>query len=383
MRVDVDVDPREAKEKALWMVGLDALSPTTRRRLLAAIGTGALVVAVLLVAAPWLPVWLAGPLLPLVAETGTSAVVFLGLVGAAVGLLSLSGKTAPGKPTGLEIDVPDLPRDRQIRRTVEPPGNRLDSLLDRVSGEAENPSRGVNRVVDKRQIRKQLRNAAADVLVDTRNLHREEALTRIEDGTWTDSRRAASFLGGADAPRPRLSTRIRDWASGDPFVRQVQATVDEIAGLADVRTDGRLLDAAPDPIERPLAGYDLSEEAPDETGVELALDVPGTGGPEIDASESDENDADPPGTADGGTGGDDAPESRAGTAVADDEGDGEDSSDPEPDADSASDDGDRPDDGLPEEWVSPGNQGGTDPGGDGDDRETTTERERSDGGESP
>jgi len=144
MRMDVDIDPQKTKEKALWMVGLDLLSPTARRRSLAAIGVGALVLAVLLVAAPWLPVWLAGPFLPLlvVAQAGKTGIVFLGLVGAAVGLLSLYGKTSPGKPSGSGIDVPDRPRDREIRRTAEPPGNRLNSLVNRVSGDAENPSTG-------------------------------------------------------------------------------------------------------------------------------------------------------------------------------------------------------------------------------------------------
>lgn len=349
MRVDVDIDPKETKEKALWMVGLDVLSPTTRRRLLVAIGVGALVVAVLLVAAPWLPVWLAGPFLPLllVAEAGKAGIVFLGLVGAAVGLLSLYGKASPGKQPEQGIEVPVLPRDRRIRRTVEPPGSRLDSLVDRVSGDAEDPSRGVNRIVDRRQIRKQLRNTAADVLSDAHGLSREEALTLIEDGTWTDSRRAAGFLGDADAPRPRLSTRIRDWASGDPFVRRVDATVDEIADVADLRADERLLDASRDRIERPRAGYRSVPETSDGTDPELGLDVPGSSGPAIDVPDSD------------------------GNADAEGENPESDGSDRE----------------IPDGWVSPGDGEEETAAGDGTEPtrkpQTVPEREGPDGGELP
>jgi len=389
MRMDVDIDPQKTKEKALWMVGLDLLSPTARRRSLAAIGVGALVLAVLLVAAPWLPVWLAGPFLPLlvVAQAGKAGIVFLGLVGAAVGLLSLYGKTSPGKPSGSGIDVPDRPRDREIRRTAEPPGNRLNSLVNRVSGDAENPSRGVNRSVDRRQIRKQLRNAAADVLADTNDLSRNEALARIEEGTWTDSRRAAGFLGNSDAPRPRLSTRIRDWASGDPFVRQVDATVDEIADSADLDTDGELLDAPPDRIERPRPGYGHVPDPSDETDPKLDLDAPGSSGPAIDAPESDGEGTGPPETDDSPGDDEAAPGNEEGDAVSSGEGENASSPGSDDDPDGGGRDGDPDDRGVPEGWISPGSQDGDVPAGDGsgsaDEPEARAESERPNGSESP
>lgn len=122
------------------------------------------------------------------------------------------------------------------------------------------------------QLQSQLRRVAIDVLRESHGIAKREARTALDDGTWTDSRRAAAFLGGNDAPRPTVATRIRDWASGNRFERQVRATVDEIARLSDVTPVSDLLAQPLDKIDATSSDRVGRNEPADEVSTPVPMD---------------------------------------------------------------------------------------------------------------
>lgn len=246
-----DLNLAAVKEHLSWALFLDEIDPTVTPRLQAAIGIAALSLAILLVAVPWLPVWFVGPFLPLVvlAQAGSAGVILLGLIAGGIGgwgLYRLTGTT----PTDPSDEAGSIPPDRTTsEHQPANPGAQLNERIARISGEAGDPPSGMTTRIDRRKVRTRLRRFATDVLREAHSISTAEARTALDEGTWTDSRRAAAFLGGNAAPRPRLATRIRDWASGDPYERRVRATVDEIARLASVSVGPSLLTAPRDRID--------------------------------------------------------------------------------------------------------------------------------------
>lgn len=85
----------------------------------------------------------------------------------------------------------------------------------------------------RRRLRRQLRSMAVETLADAESILRQEARARIDDGSWTDDPRAASFLG-ASVDKPPLEIRIGDWLSGETIRRQVDHTIAELERLADL-----------------------------------------------------------------------------------------------------------------------------------------------------
>lgn len=108
-------------------------------------------------------------------------------------------------------------------------GAQLDRRLDRIGGMV-GVERGDHYTAYK--VERTLESLAVRVVAEAVDCPEARARRHVARGTWTDDVRAASFLGGPDVPERTLAMRIRDWASGSTFDRQVRATVDELAELA-------------------------------------------------------------------------------------------------------------------------------------------------------
>ncbi|WP_123537151.1 DUF7269 family protein [Halosimplex salinum] len=133
--------------------------------------------------------------------------------------------TAPG-----ETDEPTLPAPGETEDVnVDLVGSDLDTVLERL-GDPNETVRGWKRV----DVRSAVRSVAVDALVDA-GYEYDDLKTALETGAWTDDPRAATYLGD-DVPLP-IRLRVVDWASGDPYRRQVRAAVAELAELTDVETE--------------------------------------------------------------------------------------------------------------------------------------------------
>ncbi|QLH84325.1 DUF7269 family protein [Halosimplex pelagicum] len=106
-------------------------------------------------------------------------------------------------------------------------GDAMDEVLDAL-GDPETTDSGWRRV----DVETQIRGLAVDVLRETGT---DDAEAALETGEWTDDPRAAAYLGD-DVPLP-VRVRVADWASGDPYRRQVEATVAELSAVAGVEAE--------------------------------------------------------------------------------------------------------------------------------------------------
>ena len=87
-----------------------------------------------------------------------------------------------------------------------------------------------------KRVREGLSAATVAVLTQFGGDTEREAKERVEAGTWTEDIYAASFLGGEDAPRVPLRTRLRDKFTRESLSqRNVRHTVDAIAAVMDRR----------------------------------------------------------------------------------------------------------------------------------------------------
>jgi uncharacterized repeat protein (TIGR01451 family) len=114
------------------------------------------------------------------------------------------------------------------------PGDDIDEMLYRYTqlGEAtlEYPE----------QIGERLRDVAVAVIARREECTRDEALDRLEDGSWTDNRWAAAFFSERVAPPTlsRLDRVRRRFGSGEgAYERQVRETVDAIVDVAELVDD--------------------------------------------------------------------------------------------------------------------------------------------------
>ena len=108
-------------------------------------------------------------------------------------------------------------------------GDDIDELLEKIDGRVD-PYNGLEASYAS-EIRNRLREAARQMLVETAEMSMEAAAREVRTGSWTDNRRAATFLGGPDAPDPPIEMQLRDWASGEGFDRKVEAAATEIRRL--------------------------------------------------------------------------------------------------------------------------------------------------------
>ncbi|WP_459195018.1 DUF7269 family protein [Halosimplex sp. J119] len=108
-------------------------------------------------------------------------------------------------------------------------GGSVDETLQRLA----DPSEGI-RLRGRIGVEREIRELAIDVLRNESDAGFEDVAVAIDEGTWTDDPRAAAYIGDVELP---VRLRVIDWASGDPYRRQVEATVAELAAIADVETE--------------------------------------------------------------------------------------------------------------------------------------------------
>lgn len=108
-------------------------------------------------------------------------------------------------------------------------GGELEETLEALADPSETVS-GWQRVKVKRAVE----SLAVDVLRRESAYDYDDIEAVLEEGPWTDDPRAAAFLGAESLP---IRTQIIDWASGEPYQRKVEATVSELADIADVATE--------------------------------------------------------------------------------------------------------------------------------------------------
>lgn len=117
--------------------------------------------------------------------------------------------------------------DPEIVTPVDAPGAEFDRQVTAATG-----YRRVT-VRRRRQVEERLHETAVAVVQRRLDCSREDALERIEAGTWTDDPFAAAFLGGEDVPAPPLVDRLRQaFRPESRFQRDARRTADAIAGLA-------------------------------------------------------------------------------------------------------------------------------------------------------
>ncbi|MFW5929076.1 MAG: DUF7269 family protein [Halobacteriota archaeon] len=116
--------------------------------------------------------------------------------------------------------------DAEDVETVPVPGDDLDGLVDTAEGLAfrsrTREARG--------EVRERLRRAAVAVLVSQGNSG-PEARSMVDSGSWTADKRAASAVGGDEAPPPPLSSYVPFGRSS--YRRGVEAAINEIHSLAE------------------------------------------------------------------------------------------------------------------------------------------------------
>ena len=137
----------------------------------------------------------------------------------------------PADPGSESIELPASNPERAQGPTRDAVGDRLDDQLERIGGLVDDAD---GKAYTAYKIRRSLRGLTVRVVSSAADCSTERAREHVDRGTWTDDVRAAAFVGGDSAPSRPLTVRVRDWASGDAFDRQVTATVEELAALAGV-----------------------------------------------------------------------------------------------------------------------------------------------------
>lgn len=177
------------------------------------------------------------PPLELANETVRSLRSFAVLLGAFVGIFGLyvayhrgDGDDVDDSPVE-SVELPAENPERTHGPTNAAVGSELDDRLERVGGLVEDAP---DEAYSAYQIERSLRGLAVRVVSTTADCSTERAREHVDQGTWTDDVRAAAFVGGEDGPERTVRMRIGDWASGRPFDRQVEATVDELAARMGV-----------------------------------------------------------------------------------------------------------------------------------------------------
>jgi len=184
---------------------------------------------------------------PLLAWTGVLAAVAVGF--AVVVTAGAPGQRASSAGSGSDADGTTVTRglgDGTSGRGIEAGrhGDGADGRGEPVGGDvqtalatAERTTDAPTRVANERTVRRQLETSAVTVVADSDGISRAAAAERVATGEWTDDPRAAALLADGDAAELSLSLRVVDWLGGNPFERQVNAAVAEIAARAGVETE--------------------------------------------------------------------------------------------------------------------------------------------------
>lgn len=126
------------------------------------------------------------------------------------------------------VDLATMRPERPHGPSNDAVGTGLDAYLDRIGGQVDY---GYDDRYSAYRVEQNLESLAVAVVAEAADCSRERAREHVAAGTWTDDVRAAAFVGGPDAPDRPASMRVRDWANGDAYDRQVRATVDELAAI--------------------------------------------------------------------------------------------------------------------------------------------------------
>lgn len=122
-------------------------------------------------------------------------------------------------------DVREAPVD------ADRPGRQFDWALSRVLGRLEADPDA--EAWEAERVRERLRAAVVAVRTDGADRTRAAVEAELGDGSWTEDRVAAAFLGGDDAPDIGLARRLYAWLyPARAFERRVRRTVDAIETVA-------------------------------------------------------------------------------------------------------------------------------------------------------
>ncbi|WP_424016523.1 DUF7269 family protein [Halorientalis pallida] len=143
----------------------------------------------------------------------------------------LDGPSTSSDTTG-SAGTDDADDEHAQDHDVRVAGESVDEALSRLSGPTRRESWSIND--DRWEVRSRVRDVAETVLVEHDRLDPKTASARLDDGSWTDDPRAAAFLGDATPPP---TVRVVDWLSGRPFERRARAAVSELAARADADTE--------------------------------------------------------------------------------------------------------------------------------------------------
>jgi hypothetical protein len=123
--------------------------------------------------------------------------------------------------------------DVETVETMPTPGDDFDRTVAQLGS---GPRRV--RIRERANLRETLEDAAITAVADRENCSREEAVERVEQGTWTDDRHAASLLGKSGAPSPPIIERMKVAASAEStFQYRIRRTADAVARVAGVTPD--------------------------------------------------------------------------------------------------------------------------------------------------
>ncbi|NEU57727.1 hypothetical protein [Halorussus sp. MSC15.2] len=155
--------------------------------------------------------------------TGYAAVTVVGLLALVQAVRVARSRQAT------EVAATETP-DVETVETAPTPGDEFDRTVAELRS---GPRRDLIR--ERADLRETLEAAAITAVADRENCSREQARERLDAGTWTDDRHAASFLGGEDAPSPPVFDRVRLAVSTEsPSQYRIRRTADAVARAAGV-----------------------------------------------------------------------------------------------------------------------------------------------------
>ncbi|MFC4449115.1 DUF7269 family protein [Halorussus aquaticus] len=155
--------------------------------------------------------------------TGYAAVTVVGLLALVQAIRVARSRQAT------ELEATETP-DVETVETVPTPGDEFDRTVAELRS---GPRRDLIR--ERADLRETLETAAVTAVADRENCSREQARERLDAGTWTDDRHAASFLGGEDAPSPPVFDRVKLAVSTEsPSQYRIRRTADAVARAAGV-----------------------------------------------------------------------------------------------------------------------------------------------------
>ena len=120
------------------------------------------------------------------------------------------------------------PRDREPRGGSRV-GWNVEQTLELLERDATTSTR-FRSYVARGELKSELEGTVMDILIG-HGVDPWTARKQVKRGTWTDDPRAAAFLGD-EAPKPPLSLRVEDWATGAGYRVQAERAIETVAALA-------------------------------------------------------------------------------------------------------------------------------------------------------